>query len=155
MNCLSELVKKTKTTPCLAFSKLNDDEMVATCEADPTAMVLHYLMRHISGKPAFFNDPKVNEKDGTLILAHCTSPTRLLGSNAPALPYQVRTHHESNYGATPKVFFKEGEVTIAGLSFEMNEMLIVKGMVVGNPDLRICRSQVEVKVANLSGILKE
>jgi len=37
----------------------------------------------------------------------------------------------------------------------MDEMLIVKGMVVGNPDLRICRSQVEVKVANPSGILKE
>ena len=155
VNCLSELIEKTKATPCFAFSKLNDDGIVATCEADPTAMILHYLMRHISGKPAFFNDPTVNEKDGTLILAHCTSPTKLLGFNESALPYQVRTHHESNYGATPKVFFKEGEVTIAGLSFDMDEMLIVKGRIVGSPNLRICRSQVEVKVANPSGVLRE
>ena len=37
----------------------------------------------------------------------------------------------------------------------MDEMLIVKGRIVGSPDLRICRSQVEVKVDNPSGILRE
>lgn len=155
VNCLGQLVEKTKATPCFAFARFNDDGVVATCEADPTAMITHYLMRHISGKPAFFNDPTVNEKDGTLILAHCTSPTKFLGFNKPSFPYQVRTHHESNYGATPKPFFKEGEVTISGLSFDMERMLIVKGEVIGSPDLRICRSQVEVKVNNSSGILKD
>ncbi|RJS73885.1 hypothetical protein CW710_02670 [Candidatus Bathyarchaeota archaeon] len=155
VNCLSELLEETKATPCLAFSILNDSGIVATCEADPTAMILHYLMQRVSGKPAFFSDPTVNEKDGTLILAHCTSPTKLLGYDKPALPYQVRTHHETNYGATPKPIFSRGTVTIASLSFDLDKMLIVKGEVVGTPDLRICRSQVEVKVKDPTGILED
>ncbi|RLI24003.1 hypothetical protein DRO57_07775 [Candidatus Bathyarchaeota archaeon] len=155
VNCLSELLEETKATPCLAFSILNDSGIVATCEADPTAMILHYLMQRVSGKPAFFSDPTVNEKDGTLILAHCTSPTKLLGYDKPALPYQVRTHHETNYGATPKPIFSKGTVTIASLSFDLDKMLIVKGEVVGTPDLRICRSQVEVKVKDPTGILED
>ncbi|KYH36226.1 MAG: L-fucose isomerase-like protein [Candidatus Bathyarchaeota archaeon B24] len=155
VNCLSELLEETKATPCLAFSILNDSGIVATCEADPTAMILHYLMQRVSGKPAFFSDPTVNEKDGTLILAHCTSPTKLLGYDKPALPYQVRTHHETNYSATPKPIFSKGTVTIASLSFDLDKMLIVKGEVVGTPDLRICRSQVEVKVKDPTGILED
>jgi len=155
VNCLSELLEETKATPCLAFSILNDSGIVATCEADPTAMILHYLMQRVSGKPAFFSDPTVNEKDGTLILAHCTSPTKLLGYDKPALPYQVRTHHETNYGAAPKPIFSRGTVTIASLSFDLDKMLIVKGEVVGTPDLRICRSQVEVKVKDPTGILED
>jgi len=155
VNCWGKLIEKTESTPCFAFSKFNDDGIVATCEADPTAMITHYLMRHISGKPAFFNDPTVNEKDGTLILAHCTSPTKLLGFSKPPFSYQVRTHHESNYGATPKLIFKEGNVTVTGLSFDMDKMLILKGEVIGSPDLRICRSQVEVKVNNPSEILED
>lgn len=62
--------------------------------------------------------------------------------------------HESNYGAAPKPIFKAGEVTIAGFSFDLDKMLIVKGKVVGSPDLKICRSQVEVKVSNASQILE-
>jgi len=155
VNCLSQLLEETKATPCFAFSILNDSGIVATCEADPTAMILHYLMQRISGKPAFFNDPTVNEKDGTLILAHCTSPTKLLGYDKPAFPYQVRTHHETNYGAAPKPTFSKGVVTIAGLSFSLDRMLIVKGEVVGTPDLRICRSQVEVKIKDPTGILED
>ncbi len=155
VNCLSRLVGETKATPCMSFSILNDMGYVATCEADATAMILHYLMRHISSKPAFFNDPTVNEKDGTLILAHCTSPTKMLGYGKERLKYEVRTHHESNYGATPKPYFEEGVVTIAGLSFNLDKMLIITGKVVGSPRLRICRSQVEVKVKNASKILED
>lgn len=154
VNCLSELLKKTKSTPCMAFSIFNDSGVVASCEADPAAMVLHYLMQYISGKPAFFQNPTVNEKDETLILAHCTSPTKLLGFDKPNFPYQVRTHHESNFGAAPKPTFEEGEVTVAGLSADLDKMLIVKGRVVGTPDRRICRSQIEVKVNDASKILQ-
>jgi len=154
VNCLSELISKTKATPCMAFSIFNDSGIVATCEADPAEMCLHYLMRYISEKPAFFQDPTVNEKDGTLILAHCTSPTKFLGFERPNFSYQIRTHHESNYGATPKPTFEQGEVTIAGFSFDLSNMLIIKGRVIGTPDLRICRSQVEVKVNNAPEILE-
>jgi len=155
VNCLSKLIAQVKATPCMSFALLNDEGKVGTCEADPTAGPMHYLMRHISGRPAFFNDPTVNEKDGTIILAHCTSPTRLLGADKPGFPYEVRTHHESNTGATVKPVYEQGTVTVAGLSFDYDRMLIVKGEVVGTPNLRICRSQVEVKVRDSTDVLED
>ena len=154
VNCLSELISKTKATPCLSFSMLNDEGYVATCEADPTEMLLHYLLTHISSKPVFFNDPTVNEEDGTLILAHCTSPTKMLGYDKSPLKYEVRTHHESNCSATPKPTYEKGVVTIAGLSFNLDKMIIIVGEVVGSPNLRICRAQVEVKVRDATEILE-
>ncbi len=155
VNCLSELVKRVEATPCMAFSIFNDSGIVATCEADPTEMPLHYIMRHIASRPAFFVDPTINEKDGTIILAHCTSPTKLLGFDSPSFTYEVRTHHETNYGATPKPTFQEGEVTVAGLSAELDKMLIIKGKVIGTPNLRICRSQVEIEADNVQQILED
>ena len=155
VNCLSQLIGRVKATPCMSFALLNDEGKVGTCEADPTAGPLHYLMRHISGRPAFFNDPTVNEKDSTLILAHCTSPTRLLGPDEPGFRYEVMTHHESNTSATVKPIYEKGTVTVAGLSFDYDEMLIVRGEVIGTPRLRICRSQVEVKVNAPTEILED
>lgn len=155
VNCLSKLVSATKATPCMSFSILNDEGYVATCEADPTEMLLQYILRHVASKPVFFNDPTVNEKEGTLILAHCTSPTKMLGFDKPRLKYEVRTHHESNYGATPKPEFEKGIVTVAGFSFNLDKMIIITGEVVGSPKLRICRSQVEVKVKDASKILDD
>ncbi len=155
VNCLSPLLRNLQATPCMSFSILNDSGIVATCEADPTEGPLHYLMNYIAGKPTFFQDPAVNEEDGTLILAHCTSPTKMLGFDKPPLSYDVRTHHESNFSATLKPTFEKGIVTVAGFSRDFKKMLIVRGNVVGSPDLRICRAQVEVKVDNTEGILND
>lgn len=154
VNCLSELIQRTGATPCLSFALLNDRGVVATCEADPAMMAMHYLLTRLANKPAVFVDPTVNEAEGTLILAHCTSPTRVLGYGKPAVPYEVRTHHESNTGATPKPLYPKGVVTIAGLDFSLEKMLIVRGEVVGSPDLRVCRAQVEVRVSDAHRVLE-
>lgn len=154
VNCLSELIGRTQATPCLAFSLLNDEGIVATCEADPTMFTLHYLLTKIATKPSIFVDPTVNEKENVLILAHCTSPLKVLGYDKPKVPYEVRTHHESNEGATVKPEYPKGVVTIVGFNFNISRMLIVKGEVIGSPYLRICRAQVKVKVSNAHKVLE-
>jgi L-fucose isomerase-like protein len=155
VNCFSRLFEDTKATPCMSNSILNDSGIVATCEADFTAGPLHYLMSCIAGKPSFFIDPAVNEGEGTIILAHCTSPTKLLGYDKPHFPYDVRTHHETNLSATPKPVFEKGVVTVAGFPEDFKKMLIIRGQVIGSPDLRICRSQVEVKVNDAEAVLND
>jgi L-fucose isomerase-like protein len=95
----------------MAFSMMNDGGLVATCEADPTAMVIHYLMRWIANKPVAFYDPTVNIGEGKLILAHCTSPTRMRGFNEQPFRYIATTHHESNTSVAPKVLYEPGIVT--------------------------------------------
>ena len=155
VNCLSELISRTGATPCLSFSLLNDEGIVATCEADPAMMALHYILTRLAARPAVFADPAVNVAGGTLVLAHCTSPTRVLGYRMPGTPYEVRTHHESGTGATVKPEYPEGVVTIAGLSFDLKRMLVVRGRAVGSPDLRICRAQLEVEVPNAREVLRK
>jgi L-fucose isomerase-like protein len=95
----------------MAFSIMNDGGLVATCEADPTAMVIHYLMRWIANKPVAFYDPTVNIGEGKLILAHCTSPTRMRGFSEQPFRYIATTHHESNTSVAPKVLYEPGIVT--------------------------------------------
>ncbi|MBN1268215.1 MAG: hypothetical protein JXB04_01390 [Kiritimatiellae bacterium] len=154
VNCLSDLLQRVQATPCMAFAMLNDSGLVGTCEADPTAGPFQYLMRHVAGKPAFFNDPMVNEGRNTLVLAHCTSPTKLAGWKRDGFPYEVRTHHESNTGATPRPVFERGTVTVVATPYEQDRMLILRGEA-GMPEqeLPICRSQVEVKVSDATAAL--
>ncbi len=147
VNCLSvNTLGRVKATPCMAFSIMNDSGLVGTCEADPTAMIAHYLMRWIANKPVAFYDPTVNIGEGKLILAHCTSPTRMLGYGREGFRYIATTHHESNTSVAPKVLYEPGTVTIVGLSHDLSRILVIRGEATGPTFLRICRDQVEVKV---------
>ncbi|MGC9136031.1 hypothetical protein [Caldivirga sp.] len=155
VNCLSaNTLGKVKATPCMAFSIMNDSGLVATCEADPTAMITHYLMRWIANRPVAFYDPTVNIGEGKLILAHCTSPTRMTGYDKAPFRYIATTHHESNTSVAPKVLYEPGTVTIAGLSHDLSKLLIIKGEATGPTYLRICRNQIEVKVKDAAGVLE-
>ena len=155
VNCLSaNTLGKVKATPCMAFSIMNDSGLVATCEADPTAMITHYLMRWIANRPVAFYDPTVNIGEGKLILAHCTSPTRMTGYDKAPFRYIATTHHESNTSVAPKVLYEPSTVTIAGLSHDLSKLLIIKGEATGPTYLRICRNQVEVKVKDAAGALE-
>ena len=146
VHCLAEIQRMVQATPCMAFSLLNDRGIVSSCEADPTGIPAHLLTTYLAHRPSFFTDPTISPGEGRFILAHCTSPTRLLGYEESPFPYRVRTHHESNLAATDQPQFAEGEVTVAGFSFELDKLLVAKGHVVGTPDLPICRAQVEIEV---------
>ncbi|WP_291765929.1 hypothetical protein, partial [Caldivirga sp. UBA161] len=155
VNCLSvNTLGRVGATPCMAFSIMNDSGLVGTCEADPTAMITHYLLRWIANKPTAFYDPTVNIGEGKLILAHCTSPTRMLGYGVEGFRYIATTHHESNTSVAPKVLYEAGVVTIAGLSHDLSKLLIIRGEATGPTFLRICRNQVEVKVNEAKAALE-
>ena len=155
VNCLSvNTLGRVRATPCMAFSIMNDGGLVATCEADPTAMVIHYLMRWIANKPVAFYDPTVNIGEGKLILAHCTSPTRMRGFSEQPFRYIATTHHESNTSVAPKVLYEPGIVTIAGFSYDLSRLIVIRGEATGPTYLRICRDQIEVKVNDAATALE-
>jgi hypothetical protein len=61
---------------------------------------------------------------------------------APAI---ITTHYESDYGASPKVEFKKGQLmTNVVPDYGMKKWLGVTGEVLGSPNYPICRSQVDV-----------
>ena len=79
--------------PCLAFSLLNDEGIPATCEADTETMVANMIAHYLSGRPGFQGDPVVDEKNNILLVAHCTSPTRIYEDKH--VSFDIVTHAET------------------------------------------------------------
>jgi len=155
VNCLNaNALGKVRATPCMSHSIMNDQGLVATCEADPTAMIIHYLMRWIANKPVGFYDPTVNVGEGKLMLAHCTSPTKMKGYDQPPLKYVATTHHESNTSVAPKVLYEPGVVTMAGFSYDLGKMISIRADATGPDFLRVCRDQIEARVGNAKAALE-
>ena len=155
INCYEGgLAALKEVTPCFALSKLNDEGFIGVCEADFPALIAMCLIRLLTGKPSFMADVVIMPEKNWLILSHCSSPLRLTdGRNE--LPYRVTTHYETGTGITAKVEFKENEnVTVIAPSFDLSKALIIKGSVVGNLELPICRNQVIVKVSNATSLIE-
>jgi len=150
MDCLGLVGSRLiDTTPCLGFSKLNDEGIPAACEADFDAILTMVLMKHQFGKPSFMNDPVPETVRNILIAAHCTSPTKLDGYGTKSEPYILRSHSESNIGVSPEVLWREGQnITLAKFQGP-TKMIIGSGTVVGNvdtPPAGGCRTSVEVQM---------
>lgn len=132
----------SKTSACLTLSLLNDAGYLAFCESDFVVVPAGVLLARISGKPVFLNDPTYPH-DGIITLAHCTAPRRMDGKNKE--PARLLTHFESDYGAAPKVEMRIGQIVTNILpDFAFVKNMGLKGKIVDNPFMDICRSQIDV-----------
>jgi hypothetical protein len=136
--------KVAGTTPCLPFSLINDEGWMAFCESDFVVIPSGVLLRHISGRPVFLNDPTFPH-DGITTCAHCSSPRRMNGKDLE--PADILTHCESDYGAAPKVFFRKGQVITNIIpDFHSVKWVGFKGKIIDHPSLDICRSQFDCTI---------
>ncbi len=143
-SCMGTIMPISQTSACLPLMLLNDAGYMAFCESDfvviPSGVLLHY----ISGKPVFLNDPTYPH-DGLVTLAHCTSPRKMDGERAE--PVKVLTHFESDYGASPKVEMRKGQVTTnLDPDFGGRNYVGFEADIVDNPFMPICRSQIDVQI---------
>jgi len=153
-NCMNTLMPIQETTPCLPYSLLNDEGMLAFCESDfvviPSGILLHY----VSGKPVFLHNSTFPHK-AVATCAHCTAPRRMDGTHYE--PVKIMTHYESEYGAAPKVEIPKGqEVTFINPEYSTGRWVGFKGIVKSNPFYEICRSQQDVEIqGDWKKLLKE
>jgi hypothetical protein len=141
-NCMGTIMGLSETSACLTLSLLNDAGYLAFCESDFVVVPSGVLLAHISGKPVFLNDPTYPH-DGLITLAHCTSPRRMDGKNLE--PARLLTHFESDYGAAPKVEMLVGQtVTNIMPDFAFVRNVGLKGKIIENPFMPICRSQIDI-----------
>ncbi|UCD28908.1 MAG: sugar isomerase [Planctomycetota bacterium] len=142
--CMLVIIPMAETTACLPLSLLNDEGYLAFCESDFAVIPAGMLMHHITGTPAFLNDPTWPHH-GMVTLAHCTAPRKMDGKNYA--PTKIYTHFESDYGAAPKVEMAIGrEVTMVVPDFQSQKWIGAKGKIVANPFHDICRSQIDVAI---------
>ncbi len=144
-----DILEPLKGTACLALSRLNDAGYVAVCEGDISAALSMLLLSKASGLPSFMgNVAKIDGK--TLLLAHCTSPTKILSG------FKYMSHFESGLGVGIAGEMKEGErVTVARLDTKKKILRAGSGKVLSQPfrgDL--CRTQVKVELEDPSTIAR-
>jgi len=142
--CMGTMIQVGKTTACLPLSLLNDEGLVASCEAIFDTVPAMTLLRYVSGRPGFLNDPTFPHK-GVITLGHCTAPTKLDGAQSE--PVELVTHYESDYGVAPKVLFAPGtEATIVVPDFDAERWHGIKARVIKPTRFDACRSQVDVEL---------
>jgi hypothetical protein len=130
IDCLSFSfdAKRKVPVPCLAFTRLRDEGYAFPCEADVCGMLTTIVLQEISRKPSYFcNVSSVDLEKSRTVLRHCVAPLRLLGREAPALPYKLRDYHGMG-GVTPQVSFPAGlEVTLGGFSKDLGTFVAWPG----------------------------
>ncbi|MFB3904080.1 MAG: sugar isomerase [Acidobacteriota bacterium] len=150
-SCMGTIMPIAQTTACLVLSLLNDAGYLAFCESDFVVIPSGLLLGNISGKPVFLNDPAYPH-DGLITLAHCTAPRKNDGKTLD--PARIMTHFESDYGAAPKVAMKIGQVVTNIIpDFKSERWVGLLAEVVENPDMDVCRSQIDVRFACDSGLV--
>jgi len=149
MRCLDFVRSRKAPPPCLAFSRLRDEGMLGTCEADWEAAISERLTNLLFDRPGFMQDPAPNTVSNTLMAAHCTCAMQMDGFGKPPAPFILRSHSESNLGAAMQVLWRVGQrITI--MKFDgPDSILLGAGRVVGNidtPPSGGCRTSVEIEV---------
>jgi hypothetical protein len=117
---------------------------MAFCESDFNVIPSGILLRYVTGKPVFLNDPTYPHA-GHVTVAHCTAPRRMDGKTYS--PARILTHFESDYGAAPKVELLVGaNITMVCPDGGQKKWIGFRGTVEANPFLDICRSQQDIRI---------
>ncbi|MBI4659777.1 MAG: hypothetical protein HY735_13130 [Verrucomicrobia bacterium] len=153
MDCLGMVGDRlVPTPPCGAWTILQDEGITAGCEADLHGATSLMLTSYLLDRPGFMNDPVAETAKNLLIVAHCTSGTRLNGFDKPKAPYVLRDHSESSLGLSVQVLWPIGQpVTLIRFS-NPNELILDTGTVVSNvetPPAGGCRTNLEVRMDNI------
>ena len=133
--------------PCLGFSRLNNLGLGGICESDLRSAITHIIFQGLVGRPGFVNDPTVDESKDSIILAHCTSPTRMDGPDKPAAPYNIRSVMERETGAVLHAKMRVGQKVTTAKLIGTDLMLYFTGDIIETPEKdRGCRTKITVKV---------
>ncbi len=133
--------------PCLGFSRLNNLGLGGICESDLQSAMTHIIFQGLTGRPGFVNDPTMDESSESVILAHCTAPTRMDGPDKPAAPYDIRSVMERQTGVVLRAKMRIGQKVTTAKLINTDLLLHFTGNIIETPDIdRGCRTKITVRV---------
>lgn len=149
--------------PCLAFARLRDEGITASCEADVCGLLSSMVFEKISERSSFFaNVASVDKLRSSTVLRHCAAPLQLMGPDSPQLPYRLHDYHGFGTGLVPKVEFPVGiDVTMGSYTKDLKAFLVWLGttctgindtdqpMFPGSNIRRFCSNRVEVEIGDV------
>ncbi len=138
-----DLVLDMKTTGCFALSRLNDEGIITGCEGDLVSTIgMMWGLEKYNSLPWMANPSRINLKEKSLILAHCTVPRSLVKS------YNLRSHFESGIGVGIQGEFPLQDVILFRLGGkELDLIWKAEGTIIqtGHAE-NLCRTQIEVQL---------
>jgi hypothetical protein len=149
--------------PCLAFARLRDEGITASCEADVCGLLSSMVFETISERPSFFaNVASVDKQRSSTVLRHCAAPLKLMGLDSPQQPYKLHDYHGFGNGLTPKVEFPIGiDVTMGSYTKDLKGFLVWPGTTCTGIDdtdepmfpdsniRRFCSNRVEIEIGDV------
>ena len=154
INCLGGFPLDQYGYQCLGFSKLNDQGIVAACEADMDSTITMLIFGYAFGVPGFISDPVFDTSTNTVTHAHCVSATKMDGPDGPRCPYRIRNHLERYKGAGLQVKYRVGQPITCAKLVNLDTILISTGKIIDSPDVdRACRSKMATRVADARKML--
>jgi len=135
-----DLIQKYKNTACLAFSLLNEEGIVATCEGDIPSLLTMYAVKCALNMPSFqVNPSQISLKDNSAILSHCTIPLNMCAK------YELMTHFESGLGIGVKGELKKQPAMLLKILPDLKGYMLFKCEIADNCSLsNYCRTQINV-----------
>lgn len=135
IDCFPFLIKY-KYTPCIALAMLNNEGIIATCEADLRSLILMLISKELTGYSGWIVNPSVI-KERELIVAHCTIAPPMIKRGI------ITTHFESNYPYSISGELKEDTYTLASINYDFTELAATKVRIIksGLLSSNMCRTQ--------------
>jgi L-fucose isomerase-like protein len=140
LSCWSRFQEVYGVAVCGALSRLNEQGIVAPCEADVTSAVMMLALNALNGGKAALNDlVAFDEKDSSLNLWHCgVAPSSW--ADAAGVKWdnhfnigRYRGEQWEGDGVVAAMQFKPGAVTVASLNNDFDNLFILTGEVTAKP----------------------
>lgn len=140
IKCWPEIRDEYEKGVCFVNSRLNDEGIMAVCEADIYGLLTMMSENFLTGKVPFFADLVSLNKNNIALFWHCgAAPLSLAGSSKP----EISQYYRGKGGVATNFPLKEGKkVTIVRLSYDKEgyKMFISSGealktemILMGNP----------------------
>ena len=146
-----DIIKKYRSTACLALALLNEEGITSGCEGDVPSVITMHIVNKLTNRSSFMANPsKFNYEDHSLMLAHCTVPLNMVTS------YKLTTHFESGLGIGVKGELPEGRITLCKIApdYTLDNTLCIPATIKENLSLPgYCRTQISVSL-NEDGLLE-
>lgn len=153
-----DCLRRGELMPCMGVMTLRDQGIAAGCENDITATLTLMLVQHLFDRPGFQHNPAFETEANHYFASHCTSASKLMGTQGPQEPYLLRNFaHTNDPTCVPQILWREGaDVTMAHLvPGEKPSVLVYSGKVVKShamPPVGGCRTNVEITINEVEDV---
>jgi L-fucose isomerase-like protein len=134
ISCWSKFQEVYDIAVCGAMSRLNNNGIVAPCEADVTSAVTMLMLNAMNGDKASLNDMvALDESDGSLNLWHCGVAPRCWADSCGVkwdAHFNIGEYSQKEWkgrGVVADMQFKPGPVTAVAVSEKFDRFFILTG----------------------------